>query len=275
MEELTEVVCDAAKKLKKNWQSCSPSLAIICGSGWGSIADVFVQKNFMGYSEIPGMSKTTVAGHAGKLFLCGFQNSEFLIFQGRKHFYEGEGWAPVVFPVLLAKKLGVKSILLTNAAGGISNHLEVSDLMVIEDHMNFMPGNPLIGPILHQESPRFPDQSKIYDSHLRKIIVQAAKDCGTTLRHGIYLALSGPAFETPAEISAFAKLGADAVGMSTVPEAMVANSLGMKVLGLSCISNLAAGINMDSLSHEDVVRASQKALPKMRSIILRFLHLFF
>ena len=181
------------------------------------------------------------------------------------------GWGPIRFPILLAKELAVKTLFLTNAAGGLAPEFEVADLMVLKDHLNFMPGNPLIGPVPHTDSPRFPDQSQVYDPELRRLLSEVGEKQGVQIHQGNYLALSGPAFETPAEISAFARLGADAVGMSTVPEAMLGNALGMQVVGLSCISNLAAGISEEPLSHEDVEKASATALPKMKVVVRGFL----
>jgi len=212
-----------------------------------------------------------VEGHKGNLWLAKPKGKEVLIFQGRRHFYEGAGWGPVIFPVLLAHEMGIRSVLLTNAAGAISEDLAAGDLMVISDHLNFMGSNPLIGEVPHPQIPRFPDQSKVYSPYLKDQIYNAAKAIGEDIKEGIYLALTGPTFETPAEIQAFAKLGADAVGMSTVPEAMVANGLGMEVAAISCISNLAAGRSTQTLSHEDVQKTSEEVLPKMTSLLAHLL----
>ena len=253
------------------WGQVSPSATIICGSGWGEIVQAFSSTRSLNYSDIPGMRNTTVEGHAGKLTLADFNGIQVLIFQGRRHLYEGVGWDLIRFPILLSYELNSKTILLTNAAGGISSDFKVGDIMVLHDHINFMFGNPLQGPVVHPDIPRFPDQTKIYDPELIEEILKIGAVQEITIHRGVYLALSGPAFETPAEIQAFAKFGADAVGMSTVPEAMVANALGMKIVALSCISNLAAGISKHTLSHKDVEEASQKALPNMKTLVLDFI----
>ena len=257
--------------ITSKWGQITPSLTIICGSGWGEIVQAFPSTRCLNYYEIPGMGDTTVDGHAGKLTLADFDDIQVLIFQGRRHLYEGVGWDLIRLPILLSYELNSKTILLTNAAGGISADFKVGDIMVLEDHINFMNGNPLQGPVVHPDIPRFPDQTKIYDPELIDDILKIGTDQEITIHRGVYLALSGPAFETPAEIQAFAKLGANAVGMSTVPEAMVANALGMEVVALSCISNLAAGISKHSLSHKDVEEASQKALPHMKALVLGFI----
>lgn len=261
---------EAVSFIRSEWGNFNPTTSLICGSGWGDVTQAFSKLQVIQYTDIPGMSHTTVSGHAGNLLLAEQNNQSILIFQGRRHFYEGGGWGPIQFPVLLAYALGAKILFVTNAAGGISSDFQVGDLMVVEDHLNFMPGNPLIGPVLHREIPRFPDQSEVYDRTLQDHLLEIATLHQIPVHRGCYLAISGPAFETPAEIRAFAKLGADAVGMSTVPEAMIANALGMKVIGLSCISNLAAGISDQTLSHQDVEDAAIQALPNMKKIILEF-----
>ena len=264
-------VTEAGAFLSERWGRLDPAVCLVCGSGWGKVVEDFGSGESLSYSEIPGMSQTTVSGHAGNLHLRELGNKQFLVFQGRRHYFEGVGWGPIRFPILLAKELGTETLFLTNAAGGLSPSFEVADLMVLRDHLNFMPVNPLIGPVLHPDSPRFPDQSQVYDPELRRLLCEVGEKYGVRIHQGSYLALSGPAFETPAEISAFAKLGADAVGMSTVPEAMLGNALGMKVVGLSCISNLAAGISEEPLSHDDVEKASAEALPKMKRVVRGFL----
>ena len=257
--------------ITSKWGQIKPSVSLICGSGWGEVVQAFPSTRSLNYSEIPGIGDTTIKGHAGKLILADFDGIQVLIFQGRRHLYEGVGWDPIRFPILLSYELNAKTVLLTNAAGGISSDLKVGDIMVLDDHINFMNGNPLQGPVVHPDMPRFPDQTKIYDPQLIDEILKIGTNQEITIHQGVYLALSGPAFETPAEIQAFAKLGADAVGMSTVPEAMVANALGMRILALSCISNLAAGISKHTLSHKDVEEASKKALPHMKAFVLGFI----
>ena len=244
-----------------------PEVGLICGSGWGELSEIFEESSALSYEVIPGMSSTTIAGHEGNLILSKFLNKQILVFQGRRHFYEGAGWGPICFPVHLAHSLGIKTMVLTNAAGGINDSFKVGDLMFLEDHINFMGTNPLIGPTTNPEIPRFPDQTEIYNKNLQNRILEVAKENNFQLKKGIYLGLTGPAFETPAEIKAFRQLGVDAVGMSTVPEAMLCNALSIKTVAFSCISNLASGIATHKLSHEDVQNASEIALPKMKKLI--------
>lgn len=261
----------ALEYLSSNWGTCTPKVAIICGSGWAGLADILPGSRSLDYSEVPGLSSTTIEGHDGILRLCEVNDKQVLLFQGRRHWYEGEGWEPISFPIHLAHALGVKVIILTNAAGGINENYNVGDLMILHDHINFMGGNPLAGPVIDDAIPRFPDQTEVYNSELRKIARQVALKQNLLVREGVYIAVSGPAFETPAEIKAFRTLGADAVGMSTIPEAMLSHSYGMKTFALSCISNMAAGMSNEKLSHQDVQNASTQALPKMQAFVAQFL----
>jgi purine-nucleoside phosphorylase len=261
----------ALEYLSSSWGTCKPKVAIICGSGWGGLADVFHGSRNLNYSEVPGLSSTTIAGHDGVLRLCDVNHKQVLLFQGRRHWYEGEGWEPISFPVHLANALGVNVMILTNAAGGINADYNVGDLMILKDHINFMGGNPLVGPVTDDVIPRFPDQTEVYNSELKEIAQQVALKQNLSVREGVYLAVSGPVFETPAEIKAFRTLGADAVGMSTVPEAMLAHSYGIQTFALSCISNKAAGMANEKLSHQDVQNASTLALPKMQAFVAQFL----
>jgi purine-nucleoside phosphorylase len=195
-----------------------------------------------------------------------------MIFLGRRHYYEGVGWDSIAKPVLLCHEVGCKNLILTNAAGGISESLDVGDLMIIEDHINFMGHNPLIGKNQLSSAPRFPDQTEIYCRKLQTLAKKIGVVKTITLKKGIYLALSGPAFETPAEIRAYQTMGASAVGMSTVPEAMIANALGFKILGISCITNKAAGISQNPLSHDEVTQTSSESLPKMQALVHELLN---
>ena len=267
----TAPLLQACELLHHTWGNIKPHACLICGSGWGEIVKGLSPVSSIPYEQIHGMGRTTVEGHKGNLWLAKPKGKEVLIFQGRRHFYEGAGWGPVIFPLLLAHEMGIRSVILTNAAGGISEDLAAGDLMMISDHLNFMGSNPLIGEVPHPQIPRFPDQSRVYSPYLKDQIYHAAQAIGEDIKEGIYLALTGPTFETPAEIRAFAKLGADAVGMSTVPEAMVANGLGMEVAAISCISNLAAGRSSQALSHEDVQKTSEEVLPKMTSLLTHLL----
>jgi len=242
--------------------------AMILGTGWSSLAEIVSIKETIDYAEIPGLGAPGVDGHSGLLHIGDRGNLSVVVFQGRRHWYEGLGWEPVALPVYLSQRLEATTLILTNAAGGISEALHSGDIMVIDDHINFMGVNPLVGP--HQKfwGQRFPDQSGVYDTQLRELMDASGRD---ELPHGVYAATSGPAYETPAEVEVLRRLGADAVGMSTVPEASLAHAAGMRVLGLSCISNMAAGLTACPLRHEDVINQAQAALPRMRALLERFL----
>jgi purine-nucleoside phosphorylase len=255
----------AVETLQKKWPNARPRCGVILGSGWGeAVADL--QGKTLPYDQIPGFGSPGVMGHAGQLLTTLIDDMEVFIFQGRRHWYEGEGWTPVILPIYLLRALGANTVLLTNAAGGIRNDLKPGSLMAISDHINMLGSNPLIGPYNPNLGTRFPDQSHVYSERLRKKMLQAGADT-----EGVYLATMGPTFETPAEINQYKAMGADAVGMSTVPEATVANALGMRVAGLSCICNWAAGISPTKLTHEDVNRVADATMPRMKQTILNFL----
>ena len=241
------------------------------GSGWGGVVDRFTVTATIDYADIPCLGSTGVQGHSGKLRLCRAHELDLLVFQGRRHWYEGCGWEPVAFPVCLASMMGISVMLLTNAAGGIAEGLRPGHLMIIDDHVNAIGANPLAGPHNPAFGPRFPDQTAVYDPDLRRLLDEAAADLGHPVSHGVYLATSGPTYETPAEIAAFRSMGADAVGMSTVPEAMLAHAAGLRVCAVSCITNMAAGITGMRLSHEEVIAETDKAQPAMCELLDRFL----
>jgi len=263
---IDQSILDAAEAaVRVAWPDTSPSCGLILGSGWGqAVADLTGEE--LDYTDIPGLGSTGVMGHAGKLRRAHINGMELFIFQGRRHWYEGEGWTPVILPAYLLQAFGAKILLLTNAAGGINPSLPPGSLMVIEDHINMLGSNPLIGPHNPKLGTRFPDQSEVYDKALRRRLMNAGADAA-----GTYIATMGPTFETPAEIKLFTTMGADAVGMSTVPEATVANALGIRVAGLSCICNWAAGISPVKLTHEDVNETAAKTMPRMKKIIETFL----
>lgn len=263
---IDQAVLDAAATaMKQQWPDAKPKCGIILGSGWSEAIDEFDGPEIP-YADIPGLGTTGVMGHVGKLHHSSIDSMELFIFQGRRHWYEGVGWTPVILPVYLLHAFGANTILLTNAAGGISIGLPPGSLMAIEDHINMLGSNPLIGPHNPKLGTRFPDQSEVYNETLRRKLMNAGADaCGT------YIATMGPTFETPAEIKMFAAMGADAVGMSTVPEAIMANALDMRVAGLSCICNWAAGISPTKLTHEDVNETAAKTMPRMKKTITTFL----
>ncbi len=240
-----------------------PRVGLVLGSGLGFFADERMRERIViPYGEIPGFPRSTVAGHAGRFVAGKVGSVPVLCMQGRFHYYEGYDLATVALPIRLMAKLGVETVLLTNAAGGINTDFSPGDFMVIDDHINMLGNNPLRGSNEDSLGPRFPDMTEAYDRGLRQLADSVAEEQGTGLHHGIYLATSGPSFETPAEIRAFRVLGADAVGMSTVPECIVARHSGIKVLGISCITNAAAGMNKKPLSHEEVSEtAAQIKIP--------------
>jgi purine-nucleoside phosphorylase len=247
-----------------------PAVGMVLGSGWSDVAAAFEKRGEISYADIPGLGATGVAGHAGRLLWGASSGLETFVFQGRRHLYEGIGWEAVAIPIYLVKQFGAKAIFLTNAAGGTRPEWAPGDLMVIDDHVNLMGMTPFTGAHDPYWGPRFPDQSYVYDKTLRAALARAGKAAGLTLRNGVYLAGTGPTFETPAEIRAWRALGADAVGMSTVPEAMLANAAGLRVCGLSCITNMASGILDQPLTHEEVTETTRNSMANMKKLILHF-----
>ena len=248
-----------------------PVCGLILGSGWSQVLTTDKPLLRLSYSDIPGLGASTVVGHAGELLLFERHGIRIAAFLGRRHWYEGAGWGPVVLPIELLRRMGAQNLLITNASGGINPGLKPGDLMVIRDHLNTVGINPLIGPVVPGWGQRFPDQSQIYHPTLIDLLRKAAYDTEVPLSEGIYAFTSGPGYETPAEIRAYAGMGADAVGMSTVPEATVANAIGFRTAGLSCITNMAAGISGPHLSHEEVLAQTNKTAPVMAALLDAFL----
>jgi purine-nucleoside phosphorylase len=263
-------MAQALHALRYRWPDFLPETGLVLGSGWGEVTEAFTIRDRMPYAEIPGMGVPGVEGHAGQLLWAEAAGRVTAIFQGRRHWYEGEGWTPVALPIYLLKRLGAQSVLLTNAAGGIAEGLQAGDLMIIRDHVHLMGAHPLQGPHDPFWGPRFPDQTAVYDPADRARLRRAGEAAGVRLHEGVYASASGPTYETPAEVEAFRRLGAEAVGMSTTPEAMLAHAAGVRVTGLSCISNLAAGRAPHPLSHEDVSAAAQVAMPRMRAVLAAY-----
>lgn len=242
-----------------------PEIGLILGSGLGDLANK-IDGVKIPYAKIPGFETSTVAGHAGQLVIGKLLGKTVVAMQGRFHFYEGHSMSKVVFPVKVMKKLGIEKLIVTNAAGGVNTEFTPGDLMIINDHINFMGTNPLIGE--HDElGPRFPDMSSAYNKELIDLVYKVAENLKIELKEGVYLGGTGPSYETPAEIKMQRILGADAVGMSTVPEVIVANYLGIKVLGISCITNMAAGILGQPLNHEEVIETSAMVREKFIKLI--------
>jgi purine-nucleoside phosphorylase len=248
-------------------------VGLILGSGLGVLADLIEEPTVIDYSLIPHFPVSTVEGHAGELVVGNIKGKNVLIMKGRFHAYEGYGAETVSFPVRVMKELGISQLIVTNAAGGINTEYQVGDLMVISDHLNLTYRNPLIGPIDNSLGVRFPDMSEAYSRRLRKLAHQVAESQNLSLREGVYVGLLGPTYETPAEIRMLRTLGADAVGMSTVPEVIVARHAGIEVLGFSCISNMAAGILDQPLSHSEVMETTEKVKPKFLKLVLGIIEL--
>ena len=246
-------------------------IAVVLGSGLGAFADDFEEAARIPYSDIPGFAASTVAGHAGSLVVGKVGRVPVVAMQGRVHFYEGYSLQEVTFPIRTFKLLGIETLLLTNAAGGINVQLSEGTLMIISDHLNLMGVNPLRGPNDERFGPRFPDMTEVYSRALQETVVEEAGSLGIEVRRGIYAALSGPSYETPAEIHMLRSFGADAIGMSTVPEAIVARHMGMKVLGISCITNMAAGISDSPINHEEVIETGQRVRATFTLLLRRII----
>lgn len=244
-----------------------PEVGIILGSGLGEFADEHCDRA-ISYNDIPNFLKSTVQGHKGRLVFAEIAGKKVVMMQGRNHFYEGHSMAEITYPVKVMKKLGVKTLILTNAAGAVNKTFKPADLMFITDHINFMGTNPLIGPNDETLGERFPDMGEIYKKALISKAEQCAQKLGLSPHKGVYFATTGPSYETPAEIRMAGLLGADAVGMSTVPEAIVANYCKMDVLGISCITNAASGVNSsEKLSHQEVIEAANKAKSGFKALL--------
>jgi purine-nucleoside phosphorylase len=248
---------NAAQFLKGKYKK-SPKIGLILGSGLGVLADEIEQPVKIAYNDIPDFPVSTVEGHAGQLVFGHIQEIEVVAMQGRFHFYEGYSFEKVTFPVRVMKELGVDILIVTNAAGGVNESFSPGDLMIITDHINNMGTNPLIGPNDSRLGVRFPDMSEAYNKELRALAKQISKQLNISTQEGVYVGNTGPTYETPAEVRMIRTLGGDAVGMSTVPEVIVARHAGMKVMGISCISNMAAGILDQPLNHEEVIETTER-----------------
>lgn len=257
---------EAANFIKKH-RDDQPHIGLILGSGLGTIINDMTDTIHLAFSELPHFQLSTTEGHDGTVILGKLNGVPVVALSGRYHFYEGYGLLAVTFPVRVMQLLGVKTLILTNACGAINTAFKPGDLMVITDHINLVSNNPLIGKNIDEFGPRFPDSSEIYTKSLRKLAHQTAEKLGILLRDGVYAWWTGPSYETPAEIKMIRILGADAVGMSTVPEALVASHMEMKVLGISCLTNMASGILDQKLSHQEVLEVAQSVNLKFRNLI--------
>lgn len=244
-----------------------PTLGLILGSGLGSYADTFADSCTLPYSMLPGFPRCGVPGHSGNLVIGRVEGTECIALQGRFHYYEGHSMRDIAFPVSVLAGLGVRNLIVTNAAGGLNPEFAPGDLMLVEDHINMMGSNPLIGDWAGEPEKRFADLGRAYDPDLREIAVQVAEARSICLRRGIYIGVSGPCYETPAEIRMYRIFGADAIGMSTIPEVIAAVQAGIGVLGISCITNMAAGIGSESITHHEVLRTAKSAKAEFSSLL--------
>lgn len=260
-----EKIQETAAFLKERMTS-KPEIAIILGSGLGHLADEIEVENEIAYSEIPNMPVSTVEGHSGKLLFGKLGGKEILAMQGRFHYYEGYSMKEVTFPIRVMYELGIKNLLVSNAAGGMNPAFHVGDLMVIDDQINLFPENPLRGKNF-PTGPRFPSMHQAFDAEFIKIVDEAANRLGIKIFKGVYLGTQGPTFETPAEYRMFRKMGADAVGMSTVPEVIVAVHCGIRVFGISVITDLGGFDEAVKVSHEEVQAAADAAQPRMTALM--------
>ena len=250
-----------------------PRLALVLGSGFGQVLEGMEIETRIPYAKLPGFPPVGVSGHAGELCLGRLANTPIVVLSGRAHYYEGHSMEGVTLAVRTLASLGIRDLLLTNAAGGVNRRFRAGDFMVLTDHINLMGVNPLRGPAL-KGLPRFVDLTEVYDPQLSRLLLAAARGQRVKVHRGVYLAVSGPSYETPAEIRAFARMGADAVGMSTVPEAIVARQCGLRVAALSCITNLAAGLSAAPLSHAEVLATAGRVKPAAATVLKNFVKLY-
>ncbi|MDE2181895.1 MAG: purine-nucleoside phosphorylase [Alphaproteobacteria bacterium] len=270
MDEI-DVIDRGAAAIRAHLGGPFPKTALVLGSGLGKFAETLSDIRSVSYGDIPGFSRSTVVGHAGKLVVGNAGGRPVAVLQGRIHAYEGYAAQTIAAPIRILKTLGVECLFLTNASGGLSEKMQPGTLMIIEDHINFSNFNPLVGPNDDRFGPRFPDMTDAYDPGLRALLASAAREAGVAVTSGIYVFAIGPSFETAAEIRMYGKLGADAVGMSTVPECIVARHCGMKVVGLSVVTNLATGIAKQPLSHAETLAEAAKAYGRVERLLANFL----
>jgi purine-nucleoside phosphorylase len=263
-----------AARLIRTHTSAEVPVAIVLGSGLGSFAKDLADSTNIPYLDIPGFARATVEGHAGRLVIGKLSDVMVAAMQGRFHFYEGYSLEDVTFPIRVLKLLGVHTLVLTNAAGSLNVEFTPGSLMVISDHLNLLGDNPLRGENDERFGPRFPDLTSVYSPEFQNIVIDEGNGMGLELRRGIYAALSGPSYETPAEIHMVRTLGADAVGMSTVPEAIVARHMGMSVVGISCITNLAAGVSNRPIDHSQVMQIGERVHETFAALLKRVIPRF-
>jgi purine-nucleoside phosphorylase len=259
----------AAERIRRQLGGCDPRLAIILGSGLGQLAESIQRAANIPYADIPGFPPSTVVGHAGRLVAGSIDGCDVIALSGRFHLYEGHSAAVAGLPVRVAHALGAQTLFVSNAAGGVRATLRPGDLMLIDDHINLMWRNPLVGPLVEGDE-RFPDMSAPYDRELLAILREVALESAIPIQEGVYAGLLGPSYETPAEVRMLRWMGADAVGMSTIPEVVTARAMGMRVAGVSCITNHAAGMTSERLSHQEVLDVANRVREKFETLVRGF-----
>ena len=257
---------EQAARAVRNQVRATPTVGIILGSGLGGIAQLIEQPVRIPFAEVPGFPTATVVGHAGELIAGTLEGKQVVALSGRFHMYEGHDAALAGFPVRVLRALGITTLIVSNAAGGVRASFAPGTVMLLRDHVNLMFRNPLVGPV-EQGDVRFPDMSEPYDAGLRAVAHEVARAQGLTLEEGVYFGLLGPTYETAAEVRMLARLGADAVGMSTVPEVIVARALGLRVLGFSCITNLACGLAAAPITHEEVLETTARVAARLQQLV--------
>ncbi|GIP32313.1 purine-nucleoside phosphorylase [Paenibacillus sp. J2TS4] len=273
-----EEIQEAAQYLREAWQGLSPQIGLVLGSGLGDLAEQVTDAIAIPYHQIPHFPVSTVGGHEGKFVAGRLEGKPVVVMQGRIHYYEGYPMTKVVFPIYVMKSLGIGTLIITNAAGGMNRSFRPGDLMLINDHINMTGAHPLIG-VNHPElGPRFPDMSEAYDREYRKLAQRLGEQMEADderktcrLREGVYCGISGPSYMTPSELTMLARLGGDAVGMSTVGEVIAARHCGLKVLGISCITDMAIGEELEALTHEQVVEVANRTKPVFQSLVRSFI----
>lgn len=269
-QDAKNVIEDGANAINAHFGGSFPKTVLVLGSGIGPFAKRLEDAKSLSYAEIPGFTPSTVTGHAGKLMAGTVAGKSLAFMAGRIHVYEGHPAQSIATLVRILRAVGVERLILTNASGGLSHDMPAGTIMIVDDHINFGGVNPLIGPNDESVGPRFPDMTNAYDPHLRALLAQAADEAGVPVKRGIYLFCTGPNFETPAEVRLFGQWGANAVGMSTVPECLAARHCGMQVAAVSLVTNLAAGLSANPLTHEETLLEAQKAYGAMEKLLLRF-----
>ncbi len=265
-KQLDEAVAGIRKKCDK-----FPEIVMVLGSGLNGLVESLEKEVEIPYPEIPHFKSSTVQGHAGKLVIGSLNGTRVAVMQGRLHYFEGYSMHDVVFPVRTFGRAGAKLFVLTNASGGLHHHMTPSDLVLLKDHINLMGDNPLIGANDEGLGPRFPDLTHLYDPKMNEILLSLAKKLGIKLTDGVYVAIHGPSYETPAEIRSYRQMGGDLVGMSTVPEAIAIRHMGKKVIALSCVTNLAAGVTTEPLNHTEVIDNAKKAYSSIVELLSKSL----